>query len=507
MRGPMHRLIKAFGYLLAPASKRFYAALEQPEQAQQLVQQRLITQLKNCDYGRQFNIATDQDWHRLPIVDYDDLRPRIARSTARRSPLTPQPILFYEPTSGSRGPVKRIPYTRSLRQSFSHLFCIWAHDLITHGPKFSTGKLYFSISPSFSDTTGTTDDSDYLDPWLRWLLSPFLVISPQAKTPADFKQNLACTLLKAESLEIISIWSPSFLTTQLDYIQQHREQLHERLKGQMSAIRLQILFSEASPDICWSKLWPQLKLISCWDSVTAADGAAGLKSRFPNVLIQGKGLLATEAPMTLPLIAAQGQVPLLNEVFFEFEDSQGQCHALHQLEIGETYEVIISQQGGLYRYRVGDRVQVTHYFLKTPCLKFVGRGQDISDLVGEKLNIQFVSNAINQLNLSGSQFQSLIPVCEPKPHYVLLLDRAEQEVNRISQQLESLLCESYHYQLARQLDQLSSVCVIVSPTAAEQLLAKKMASGQRWGDIKHTQLEQAQKDAYWIANGNSHYYE
>jgi hypothetical protein len=275
--------------------------------------------------------------------------------------------------------------------------------------------------------------------------------------------------------------------------------LNERMKGKMSAIRLQILFNEASPDICWGKLWPQLKLISCWDSVTAADGAAGLKSRFPNVLIQGKGLLATEAPMTVPLIAAQGQVPLLNEIFFEFEDSQGQCHALHQLTVGETYEVIISQQGGLYRYRVGDRVQATHYFLKTPCLRFVGRGKDISDLVGEKLNIQFVSNAISQLNLSATQFQSLVPVRKPKAHYILLLDRAEREVSEISHQIESLLCESYHYQLARQLNQLAPTRVVVSPTAAEQLLAKKIASGQRWGDIKHSQLEQAQKDAYWIA--------
>lgn len=496
----MRGFIKAFGYLLAPTSRRFYAALAQPQQAQQVVQQQLIAQLKNCAYGHQFNIHTCEDWHRLPIVDYDDLQPWIEQSTAKQSPLTPEPILFYEPTSGSRGPVKRIPYTRSLRQSFSHLFCIWTHDLITQGPKFSTGKLYFSISPSFSDTAGTTDDSDYLDPWLRWLLKLFLVISPQSKTPEEFKQNLACTLLQAESLEIISIWSPSFLTAQLDYIQQHRAQLHERLKGEMSAIRLQILFSEASPDICWVKLWPQLKLISCWDSVTAADGAVGLKSRFPNVLIQGKGLLATEAPMTMPLIAAKGQVPLLNEVFFEFEDSEGQCHALHQLEVGETYEVIISQGGGLYRYRVGDRVQATHHFLKTPCLRFVGRGKDISDLVGEKLNIQFVSNAISQLNLSATQFQSLVPVREPKAHYVLLLDRTEQGVGEISQQLESLLCESYHYQLARQLDQLAPARVIVSSTVAEQLSAQKMASGQRWGDIKHAQLELALQDLSWLAN-------
>ncbi|MGB3298375.1 MAG: GH3 auxin-responsive promoter family protein [Phormidesmis sp.] len=485
----MRRLIKAFGYLLAPASKRFYTALAQPQQAQQNVRQRLITQLKRCDYGHQFNIGTCDDWHRLPIVDYDSLQPWIAQSTATHSPLTSEPILFYEPTSGSHGPVKHIPYTRSLRRSFNHLFCVWAHDLIFHGPKFSTGKLYFSISPSFSshDNAGTTDDADYLDPWLRWLLKPFLIMSPLAKTPEAFKENLARTLLQSESLEIVSVWSPSFLTAQLNYIQQHRMRLSEALADRLSAKRARLLCQDSVP---WAELWPQLKLVSCWDSATAADGATEMRSLFPNALIQGKGLLATEAPMTVPLIAAKGQVPLLDEVFFEFETAKGEVYELHQLTLGETYEVIISQMGGLYRYRMGDRVQVTHYFLQTPCLKFIGRGKDISDLVGEKLHLQFVSNVIDQLNLLAA-FQSLVPVHQPQAHYVLLLDHADREIAQISQQLEDLLCQSFHYRRARELNQLAPADVFVSKAIPEKLSALKAQSGQRWGDIKHARLERA----------------
>ncbi|MEO1403181.1 MAG: GH3 auxin-responsive promoter family protein, partial [Cyanobacteria bacterium J06635_1] len=352
----MRRLIKGFSHLLAPASRRFYTALPQPQQAQRAVQQRLVDRLQNCEYGRKFGINSYENWQRLPIVEYTDLEPWLSKSHAKSSPLTPEPILFYEPTSGSSGPVKQIPYTRSLRRSFNHLFCVWAYDLITQGPNFSTGKLYFSISPSFSDVTseGTADDSDYLDPWLRWLLRPFLVMPPYARTSEAFKENLARTLLQTEALEIISIWSPSFLTAQLDYIQTHQQRLQTDLKNRLSAARSQLLRQN---NISWTELWPQLKLISCWDSVTAADGAAGLRSQFPNVLVQGKGLLATEAPMTVPLVAAQGCVPLLDEIFFEFEDSQGRCFGLHQLEVGQAYTVIISQTGGLYRYCMGDRVQ------------------------------------------------------------------------------------------------------------------------------------------------------
>ncbi|MEM6598020.1 MAG: GH3 auxin-responsive promoter family protein, partial [Cyanobacteria bacterium P01_C01_bin.69] len=421
----MRKVIKTFAHLLSPVSKRFYRNLENPQQAQKAVQHRLVEQLKQCEYGQHYQIRDAEDWHNLPIVTYEDLQPWIPQpneSPIQKIGLTPDPILFYEPTSGSSGPRKQIPYTCALRRAFNHMFCIWAHDLIVNGPSFKSGKFYFSITPSFSkaDTSqGTTDDADYLDPWLRWLLHPFLVMAPAATTPEKFKNELAQTLLKTPHLEIVSIWSPSFFTTQLDYIYRHRERLATELKPIISSERAALLLQDK---ISWAALWPKLKLISCWDSAIAADGADSLRHLFPHTLVQGKGLLATEAPMTVPLIAAKGHVPLLSDVYFEFEDGEGDCHGLHEIKVGQTYEVIISQMGGLYRYRMGDRIKVTHYFRNTPCLEFVGRSKAVSDMVGEKLHVQFVSDAIANLDLSPSTFQSLVPVQQPKPHYVLLLD-------------------------------------------------------------------------------------
>ena len=484
-------VITAFAQLLSPIANRFYSALENPQQAQNAVQQRLVRQLQRCEYGQQYQIRSVEDWHRLPIVAYEDLEPWIPSSTAvskKRIGITPDPILFYELTSGSSGPRKQIPYTRALLRSFNHLFCIWAHDLITCGPRFESGKFYFSISPSFSQadsSQGTTDDADYLSPWLRWLLRPFLVVAPSAKTPEDFKNKLAHTLLVAKDLEIISIWSPSFLSAQLDYIQRHQVRLADELSGSLGRERTALL---SQANVPWAQLWPNLKLISCWDSATAADGASGLRSRFPNVLLQGKGLLATEAPMTLPLLEAKGHVPLLSDVYFEFEGEDGECYGLHQLEVGCVYEMIISQMGGLYRYRMGDRIKVTHYFRNTPCLEFVGRGAAVSDLVGEKLHIQFVGDVLASLDLSPSSFQCLVPVRQPKEHYALLLDYFEGDIETTTQQLEDALEKSFHYKLARQLGQLAPAKIIVCSTIAEQLASERLKAGQRWGDMKHTKL-------------------
>ncbi len=478
----MRWLIKALGTLLAPAARRFDQALAQPQVAQQRLQQSLVERLRRSEYGQSFGIETVEDWHKLPIVTYEDIQSWI--ETGRT--LTPDPILFYEKTSGSSGPAKQIPYTRALRQSFNTLFCIWAYDLITHGPRLQTGQVYMAISPKLlapgESPSGLQDDSEYLDLWLRWLLKPFLVSPTDAHRPQRpdvFQSRLCKTLLLAENLEIISIWSPSFLAVQLDYIQTH----WQTLQLQLSPYRSQLL---ASHPIDWEALWPQLKLISCWDSAMAADQVSRLKAHFPNTLIQGKGLLATEAPMTVPLIPAQDCVPLLSEVFFEFEDGQGQLHLLHELQLGQTYTVIISQKGGLYRYRMCDRIQVTHYYRATPCLKFLGRSNSTSDLVGEKLSLAYVSQMMEQLDLPGTAFKCLAPRMSPQPHYTLLLDQPAEQSLAIT--LEQLLCENFHYRQARLLGQLQPVRIHSFPDMCQRLMDYHYRQGKRLGDVKYPYL-------------------
>jgi hypothetical protein len=487
-------LIKGFGLLLAPIARRFDRALQNPEAAQAKVQQQLVDRLSQSEYGRSLGMKSCVDWDKLPIVTYDDLRDWLGGRcdvggdaflhSQETHPTTPEPILFYEKTSGSRGAAKQIPYTKSLRRSFSQMFCVWAYDLIQH-ISFTTGKVYFCVSPKFYADVGCVSakqnaslqtDADYLDRWLTWLLSPFLVTLPNAQTlqdPEEFKYKLSLRLLQEEKLEIVSIWNPSFLKVILDYISANRS----TLKSALSTERSQLL---DRPEILWQQLWPQLKLISCWDAAGATEQAQVLRSVFPHVLIQGKGLLATEAPMTIPLIAAQGCVPVLDEVFFEFEDGAGKIWLLNELLVGPEYQLIISQKGGLYRYRMGDRVRVTHYYHQTPCLEFLGRSGGISDLVGEKLNPDFVCDVLQELKLA-SGFKTLVPIKDPA-HYTLLLD-CESDVS-IAAELDQLLCRSHHYAQARLIGQLQTVQVMARSNMAELWAKLRMQNGVRWGDIK-----------------------
>lgn len=514
----MRSIIQLFSFLLGLYAYKFSQALKNPRRSQRSVQQEIYRNFLSSDYGKSldFNAAPHasltEQWNQIPVVNYEDIQDWIEpadslgsqefKNSSQNTPLpgkslTPEPILFYEKTSGSRGPAKWIPYTQSLRSSFNAMFCVWVHDLIQNGPKFETGKFYFCISPQLKDPQSVTenagglaDDSEYLDGWLRALLSLVLVAPPRLKhlqDPDEFKEQLSLELLREDGLEAISIWSPSFLKVLLDYMETHRESLIEKLGHKISHQRAQLLRSSR---ISWTEIWPKLKLISCWDSSHSREQAEFLRKLFPGVMVQGKGLLATEAPMTIPLIAARGFVPLLNEVFFEFEDDHQKIYKLHEIKQGEEYTLIISQKGGLYRYRIGDRIRVSHFYHKTPCLEFLGRDRSISDLVGEKLSEPFVQTVLEDI-LETSFFKTLVPVSDPVAHYLLLLDEAQEPPEAIAQQLDRALMRSPHYRHARLLGQLAPPRVFISKEIPHAVVRYRTQSGKKWGDLKHEILATA----------------
>ncbi|HEY8141469.1 MAG TPA: GH3 auxin-responsive promoter family protein [Kofleriaceae bacterium] len=497
----MRAVVKAFGAALAPAARRFEAALAAPGPAQERVREEIAARVSRTGYGRSFGVRSSADLGRLPVVDHDDLAPWLERQRSEEGPvLTADPVLFYEKTSGSSGPAKYVPYTAALRRSFSRAFAVWAHDLIARGPRFETGRIYLSVSPSFAHgeatargvPVGMADDRDYLDGWLRRILSPFWVGVglDRERDPERFKRLTAMALLGCADLEVISVWNPTFLTVHLELIEARRDLLAAGLR--LGGERLRALMADP---IDWRRVWPRLALISCWTSAAAARPAARVRELFPGVLVQGKGLLATEAPITIPYGPAGGFVPVLDEVYLELE-KDGDVAPLAAARAGERYGVVVSQKAGLSRYRLGDLVEVTHMHRGVPCFDLVGRQGGVSDLVGEKLSETFVRSAIGTLDLAGSGFATLVPVRQGgRDHYVLALDRAARPADLLARDLDGALARAHHYAQARALGQLSPAAVWVSPGAAEAIARFHIRRGMKWGDIKPSALTAAAADA------------
>lgn len=505
---------RAYRMAYGNAYRRFITDLAAPRQAQDRLLAELIGGLATTDYGKRYGVAhydRYQDFaQKLPIVGYEQLSPWIQRQRrSLRRVICPSSVAFYERTSGSSGASKQIPYTRALQGSFVRMFLLWAYDSLEHGPRLQSGSTFLSVSPNLSPRTpadgevpaGLQDDTDYLPSLLRWLFGRYLVLPRglrQISDPTIFKRILAAHLLNAPALEVISVWNPTYFSSLLEFIETNRSLVANDLRaGMITAGGKLFQFSKATAahkrrcaemlergPLDFSAVWPQLKLLSCWTEGNAALVLEPLRCRLPNAVVQGKGLVATEAPMTIPLWQAPAPLPLLTEVFFEFVGANGKLSRLHELEVGAQYDLVISQRGGLARYRIGDRIEVVGYFQATPMLRFVGRSREVCDLVGEKLNENFVRDALKgHAPLDQGRWMLLPSIAEGRARYLCIFD-GPQPPSDLAGAIDARLQDAHHYRLARQLGQLAPVAVRQHARLDEAYLAWSARQGRKWGNVK-----------------------
>lgn len=427
-----------------PTFGRYMRSLDDPVGAQRSLLARLVRDASTTSYGREFGLAAGDDQAafsgKLPAADYDHFRPWVEQALSSDQPgiLSPHAMVRVEATSGSSSGVKWIPYNRPMMRSFNRMFTLWSHDLLQHLYRPRTGRLFLCVTGGKPDPkipeNYLGDDRDYLGKgWRQWLNR--FIVAPRFAGDEEPLVRLARTLDAEPMLEVMSFWSPSLLVAALEHL------------GVDSAAEAQ-------------RRWPHLQLISCWTVASSRFFVTRLQTLFPDVRIQGKGLLATEAAVTIPLEKAGGCVPLLDDVYLEFFSDDGGLRLLQELKEGEEYEVVISNQAGLLRYRIGDRVRVTGFFRRTPMLEFIGRAGIVSDLVGEKLTLEFVEE---QLGPEIADYFCLLP--EAKGYHLWI----EGDGGMAPERLEAVLCRSFHYQRALRHGQLHPLEVSFTRGLAEQV--------------------------------------
>ena len=242
----------------------------------------------------------------------------------------------------------------------------------------------------------------------------------------------------------------------------------------------------------WPKLWPNLKVISCWTHAQAERSYKLLQEKFPGVTIQPKGLLLTEAPITIPWAEAKGNVPLVTETYLEFMDSERALWPLHKLTVNQIYTVISSQFNGYLRYNTQDQVKVTGLYHQVPILEFIGRAGQNCDLAGEKLS----ENLLQEIYSDVKETFLFIPNQERElPHYIVYVENTKVD-------WEARLLQIHHYKLARDLGQLQKLEIIKVTNLAGLYLNYYQDQGLGLGDIKEkvliSNLIQAQKFRAWI---------
>ncbi|MFL6194162.1 MAG: GH3 auxin-responsive promoter family protein [Thermoanaerobaculia bacterium] len=491
--------MKALPWLLANAGgwQRFRSALRHPERTQRAILHRYLRENAATAFGRAHGFAAirsaEEFQDRVPLAGYGDFAPWIERIAAgEANVLTRSPVKALELTSGSSSAAKRIPYSAAMQREIRRAVAPWVFDLYKARPRLALGCAYWSITPIALDEeraagpvkVGFEEDSEYLGGFWKRLVDSTLAVPGSVRLARDVDSLRFATLrflLQRRDLTVISVWHPSFLTLLMAELPRFWDRLlRETEEKRATALR-------AIGPHALTRIWPRLGLISCWGDAHAALSLPELRSRFPGVEIQPKGLLATEGFVTIPFA---GQWPLaIRSHFFEFlPEGGGRPRLAHEIEPGGIYSAVVTTGGGLYRYRLEDRVEVTGLVERTPSLRFLGKEGHVSDLRGEKLHESFVAGALarafGRLGVEA-RFALLAPEdLDGAPGYVLYLEAREIPPG-LAEGVEAELAANPHYRTCVALGQL--VPARVRPIQGDgfaRYARRCRERGQRLGDVK-----------------------
>jgi hypothetical protein len=509
--------------------RRFLDALDDPAAAQEALLRRILRANAGTRAGRRLGLGSIDSptafRRRVPICRYEDLEEDLAAIRAGEpGVLTAQPVTRLVPSGGSTGGAKLLPYTRELGRSFARGVGAWMVDLASRYPGIRSGPAYWSVSPAMEPPrvssqvpVGFEDDAAYLGRWLAPLVSRTLLapaVLRHARPLESFQYATLRCLLAARELRLVSVWHPSFLTLLLDARralwpslledlaagtltppEPLSQQVHQELSRSLRPDpRRAAELRSLGPEAAVHELWPRLTVISAWGDGAARAPCAELTRRVAPVPVQPKGLLATEAFVTLPF---QGSYPVaLTSTYVELLDDSGTAHPVHRAEAGCTYEVVLTTAGGLYRYRLGDLVRVERLLPgrngATPSLRLVGRADRVVDRVGEKLSEAFVAQALARSlpRTYGGTPPSFALLAPENGIYTLFIDRMPERPEALLTSLTEALRANPHFAYALDLGQLPPLRLQqVSSDAPRRYLEHRHRKGQGLGDIKPALLE------------------
>ncbi|KAL4081085.1 GH3 auxin-responsive promoter [Scleroderma citrinum] len=182
-----------------------------------------------------------------------------------------------------------------------------------------------------------------------------------------------------------------------EYLQPHFPSRPERA-AELRAI------GKASQHPGWlAKVWPMLRGVSTIASGVFATAIPKIKHYFgPDVKLFSHGYFCSEAPVGLVYDPSDMNLfKLASTEFFEFidVDNEGTASDLirpWQVNIGKLYEIVVTAHKGLWRYRIGDVIEIAGFDPDdgTPLVRFVERRNLVAWLAGAILTERHVTNAI-----------------------------------------------------------------------------------------------------------------
>uniref|UniRef100_A0A803KY43 Uncharacterized protein n=1 Tax=Chenopodium quinoa TaxID=63459 RepID=A0A803KY43_CHEQI len=164
------------------------------------------------------------------------------------------------------------------------------------------------------------------------------------------------------------------------------------------------------------RIWPNTKYLdvivtgSMAQHIPTLDYYSGGLHKVSNRYISSECFFGPNLnPMCAPLEVSYTILP--NTSFFEFiplDNAANQIVDLADVEVGKEYEIVVTTQAGLYRYKVGDVLYVTGFHNSTPQLRFIRRKNVLLSIDMDKTDEFELQNAVESASTLLKPFNTRV---------------------------------------------------------------------------------------------------
>ncbi|MCO5612975.1 hypothetical protein L7F22_067248 [Adiantum nelumboides] len=364
-----------------------------------------------------------------PLTSYADMEPYIQRiSDGDKSPLlTDSPVMELLRSSGtSSGMQKMFPAIEADLERRSLFFASAGAVNHRHFEGLDNGKdaIFLFVSPKRWTAGGVVTQplmtsylfSPQFEQYAKTMYtSPIEVLQRCEDVKQSTYCQLLCALLQRQVvvrlgaffasglLAVIQVLKDKWRELVIDirigslneievFDQRVREAVERHIEGPNPTLAVQVE-EECCRKPLWQgiirRLWPRAKFVSCAMTGSMEQYIPMLEFFSGGLPLVTTSYAASEYPLGInmnPLCSPYevSYTILPNMAYFEFlplDAAKDDDNAAHQsqlvdlvdVKLGEDYEVVVTTFAGLYRYRVGDCLQVTGFHNKTPQFRLFGR--------------------------------------------------------------------------------------------------------------------------------------
>ena len=392
---------------------------------------KILKDNENTEYGRKVGfseIRTVEDYKKkIPFTVYDDYAEYVVRElTGKEEHLhSAYGVAQYNRSSGTMGNPKKIPMSSvSMKYLVDYAWAApYGMAVKRFGTGFLKGKALSVAEASARAVVGTPPKryfgvsgqcvTDWHMAYPEMFTSPVEAVCPDKETDSRYlhaRYGLAC--------KEVSSLQTTFITFVLDlfhYIQDNwamlcddietgkinpsvkmSDAVRSKLESELvpmpdRAAELRKIFSDGFDNTIAKRIWPGLTFIMGVSTGTFAAYLSKLRDNFlaEDVPIIMTGVVASEGAISAPYdFNTSDFAPLGHTMFLEFlpigeEDPSKTC-TISEVELGREYEVILTTQSGLYRYRTRDAVRFVKMYNSLPTVEYLYRIDMCINLNGEK---------------------------------------------------------------------------------------------------------------------------